>query len=73
MVENNTINQPQTVLTEEAKQRLSELETELLKQEQSTRSENRDYIKFKDGDRKILWKAGRIDRAAIDRILEAGK
>ena len=54
MVENNTRNQLQTSLTEEAKQKLLELETELQKQEQSSRSEISDFIKFKDGDRKLL-------------------
>jgi hypothetical protein len=51
---NNTSNQLQTVLTEEAKQKLLELQTQLHKQEQLSRSEISDYIKFKDGDRKIL-------------------
>jgi hypothetical protein len=51
---NNTSNQLQTVLTEEAKQKLQELQTQLQEQEQLSRSEISDYIKFRDGDRKIL-------------------
>lgn len=54
MVENNTSNQLQTVLTEEAKQTLLELQTEIQQQEQLNRSEISDYIKIMAGDRKKL-------------------
>jgi hypothetical protein len=54
LVDNNISNQLQTVLTEEAKQKLLELQTELQEQEQLSGSEISDYIKFRDGDRKIL-------------------
>jgi hypothetical protein len=54
MVENNTSNQLQTVLTEEAKQTLLELQTEFQQQEQLNRSEISDYIKIMAGDRKKL-------------------
>jgi hypothetical protein len=54
MVENNTSNQLQTVLTEEAKQTLLELQTEFQQQEQLNRSEISDFIKFMGGDRKKL-------------------
>lgn len=54
MVENNTGNQLQTVLTEEAKQTLLELQTEFQQQEQLNRSEISDYIKIMAGDRKKL-------------------
>jgi hypothetical protein len=54
MVENNTSNQLQTVLTEEAKQTLLELQTEFQQQEQLNRSEISDFIKIMGGDRKKL-------------------
>ncbi|MGC1133659.1 MAG: hypothetical protein WA941_12615 [Nitrososphaeraceae archaeon] len=54
MVENNTSNQLQTVLTEEARQTLLELQTEIQQQEQLNRSEISDYIKIMAGDRKKL-------------------
>lgn len=54
MESNNTNNQVQTAttLSEEARQKLLELQGQL--QEQLNRSEISDYIKLKDGDHKIL-------------------
>ncbi len=53
-MESNTSNQtqPTEILSEEARQKLIAMQAKV--QEQITRSEISDYIKFKDGDQKIL-------------------
>ena len=65
-MENSNTNQIQTttVLSEEARQKLLELQAQL--QERAGRTEVSDYIKFRDGDRKILkYEPERIREALV--------
>jgi hypothetical protein len=60
---NNNV-QTTTILSEEAKHKLLELQAQL--QEQINRSDISDYIKFKDGDQKILkFEAERTREALV--------